>query len=90
MPLVEQVKPLPRGKVVHESLTQWMRWTARNFDAGRDHHAWIVWTVTAVLPALAAWGMFVAVSHLNALLGLAFDIALRRLTRHWVRWAAQS
>ena len=78
--LIEQVKPLPRGNVVHDSLTQWMRWTARNFDAGRDRHAWIVWTVTAVLPALAAWGMFVAVSHLNSLLGLTFDIAVLYLT----------
>ena len=78
--LIEQVKPLPRGNVVHDALTNWMRWTARNFDAGRDHHAWVVWSVTAVLPALAAWGMFVAVSHLNGLLGLAFDIGVLYLT----------
>ena len=34
--LIEQVKPLPRGNVVHDALTGWMRWTGRNFDAGRD------------------------------------------------------
>ena len=38
--LLEQVKPLPRGNVVHDSLTGWIRATARNFDAGKDSHAW--------------------------------------------------
>jgi adenosylcobinamide-phosphate synthase len=37
--LLEQVKPLPRGNVVHDALTGWMQWTARNFDAGRESHA---------------------------------------------------
>ena len=47
--LIEQLKPLPRGNVIHDSLTGWMRWTGRNFDAGRDHHAWVVWIITAIL-----------------------------------------
>ena len=51
--LLEQVKPLPRGNVVHDALTGWMRWTARNFDAGKESHAWVVWCVTALVPALA-------------------------------------
>ena len=56
--LLEQVKPLPRSNVVHDALTGWMRWTARNFDAGRDSHAWVVWCVTALAPALLTWAVF--------------------------------
>ncbi|MDQ6679642.1 MAG: CobD/CbiB family protein, partial [Pseudomonadota bacterium] len=78
--LIEQVKPLPRGNMVHDVLTSWMRWTARNFDAGRDRHAWVVWCVTALLPALMAWGLFWPANRLNVLVGLAFDVAVLYLT----------
>ena len=78
--LIEQLKPLPQGNVVHDSLTAWMRWTSRNFDAGRDRHAWIVWSITAVLPALAAWGLHAAISHFSLLLALAWDVVVLYLT----------
>ena len=78
--LIEQVKPLPRGNPVHDALTSWMRWAARNFDAGQDRHAWVVWCVTVLVPAFAAWGLFVAIAHLNVLLGLAFDVSVLYLT----------
>jgi adenosylcobinamide-phosphate synthase len=52
--LIEQLKPLPRNNPVHDTLTQWMRWTGRNFDAGRPHHAWVVWGVTVIAPSLLA------------------------------------
>ena len=58
--LIEQLKPLPRRNVVHDALTGWMRWTGRNFDAGRDHHAWVVWGVTVLVPALLACAIHVA------------------------------
>ena len=48
--LLEQLKPLPRGNRVHEALTAWMRWTGRNFDAGRESHAWVVWSVAVLVP----------------------------------------
>ena len=54
--LLEQLKPLPRDNVVHDTLTGWMRWTGRNFDAGRDHHAWVVWCVTVLVPAMDRTG----------------------------------
>ena len=50
--LIEQLKPLPRGNVIHDALTSWMRWTGRNFDAGREHHAWVVWAITCIVPSL--------------------------------------
>ena len=78
--LIEQLKPLPRGNVVHDSLTGWMRWTARNFDAGRDHHAWVVWGITVVVPALLAWGIYAGLVHVNGLLGLLWEVAVLYLT----------
>jgi adenosylcobinamide-phosphate synthase len=78
--LIEQLKPLPRGNLVHDTLTAWMRWTGRNFDAGRDHHAWVVWGITAIVPAVLAALLFVALDHALWLLGLAWNIAVLYLT----------
>ena len=78
--LIEQLKPLPRGNVVHDSFTSWMRWTARNFDAGRDHHAWVVWAITVVVPALLAWGIHAGLVHVSSLLGLVWDVVVLYLT----------
>ncbi len=79
--LIEQLKPLPRGNFIHDSLTGWMRWTGRNFDAGRDHHAWVVWVITALLPALLAWGVHAALAHFSLLLALLWNVAVLYLTR---------
>ena len=78
--LIEQLKPLPRGNVVHDSLSGWMRWTGRNFDAGRDHHAWVVWGITALVPALAAWGLHAALAHFSVLLALLWDVMVLYVT----------
>ena len=78
--LIEQLKPLPRGNVIHDSLTGWMRWTGRNFDAGRDHHAWVVWIITVLVPALWAWGVYAALAHFSLLLALLWNVAALYLT----------
>ncbi|WP_280152448.1 CobD/CbiB family protein [Piscinibacter sp. XHJ-5] len=78
--LIEQLKPLPRNNPVHDALTQWMRWTGRNFDAGRPHHAWVVWGVTVLAPSLLAWGVYLALAHFNALFGLAWNVAVLYVT----------
>lgn len=78
--LIEQLKPLPHGNPVHDALTGWMHWTGRNFDAGRDHHAWVVWCVTVLLPALLAWGVYAAIGHFSLLLALLWNVAVLYLT----------
>ena len=78
--VLEQVKPLPRGNVIHDGLTGWIRGTARNFDAGKDSHAWIVWSITVLVPAAACAAVYIALAHFNSLLGLAFDLAVLYLT----------
>src|SRR5664280_258144 len=78
--LLEQVKPLPRRNAIHDALTGWMDWTATNFDAGRDSHAWVVWCVTALAPALLTLGIFLGLDRISGLLGLAFDVGVLYLT----------
>jgi adenosylcobinamide-phosphate synthase len=50
--LIEQVRPLVGNTAVHDSARRYSRWAARSFDAGKDGHAWIVWSVVALAPAV--------------------------------------
>ena len=78
--LLEQVKPLPRSNPIHDALTAWIRGTARHFDAGREAHAWVVWCITVLVPAVVCWGIYAGLSQLSTLLGLAFNVAVLYLT----------
>lgn len=78
--LIEQLKPLPHGNPVHEGLIAWTRWTARNFDAGKSHHASIVWLITVLLPSLAVAGVHLAIAQFSVLLALVFSVAVLYLT----------
>ena len=78
--LIEQLKPLPRRNFVHDALTGWMRWTGRNFDAGKDHHAWVVWGVTALVPALVAWAIYLLIGRFSLLAALAWNVAVLYVT----------
>jgi len=78
--LVEQLKPLPHGNKVHDGVIAWVRWTGRNFDAGREHHAAVVWTITAVGPALLAAAVHIAIRQFSDMLALAFTVLMLYLT----------
>jgi adenosylcobinamide-phosphate synthase len=78
--LLEQLKPLPRDNWIHETLAAWVRWTGRNFDAGRPHHTWVVWCVSVGVPVAVVAVLYLLAAHFSLLLGLAFDVALLYLT----------
>ncbi|HET9643331.1 MAG TPA: CobD/CbiB family protein [Burkholderiaceae bacterium] len=78
--MIEQLKPLPRDNWVHDSLISWVGWAGRNFDAGREHHAWVVWCITVLVPSLAVFGVYLAIRHFSSALGLAFDVVVLYLT----------
>ena len=78
--VIEQFKPLPRKNRVLEALQSWIAWSARNFDAGQSRHAWVVWGVTVVVPALVVTGVYELLRHHSFLLGLAFDVGVVYLT----------
>ena len=51
--LLEQARPLARANVIHGLLLGWVRWTARNFDAGRPQHGPLAWAIAVLLPSLS-------------------------------------
>ena len=56
--LLEQARPLGRGNRVHASLRAWVRWSTRNFDAGKPFHGWLAWAFAVVGPALATLAIY--------------------------------
>ena len=78
--LIEQLRPLPRVNGVHEALVAWTRWAGRNFDAGREHHAWVVWGVTVVGPTLLVWAIYLALLQFSLLLAFAWNVAVLYVT----------
>ena len=78
--LLEQLKPLPRDNVVHHGLRGWVAFSGRSFDAGGRHHAWVVWCVSVLVPALAVLAIHLALAPRAPLLALAFEVVLLYLT----------
>ncbi len=78
--VIEQFKPLPRDNWVHHLLVSWVGWTGRNFDAGRAHHAWVVWGVSVGAPGLLLGAVYLAIAHWSLLLALLFDVGVLYLT----------
>jgi adenosylcobinamide-phosphate synthase len=78
--LIEQLRPLPRDNWVHDALVSWVGWTGRNFDAGRERHAVVVWCITVLAPALASSAVYIAVARYSLLLALAFNVLVLYLT----------
>ena len=78
--VIEQLRPLPQGNPVHEGLIAWSRWTGFNFDAGREHHAWVVWTVTVFVPAVLVWLVHWALDSYSSILSLAWDLVVLYMT----------
>ncbi len=78
--VIEQLKPLPRDNWIHHALISWVAWTGRNFDAGRERHAWVVWAVSVLGPGLAIFTLYFAIHHFSLILAVAFDVAVLYLT----------
>src|SRR6185295_8097196 len=45
---------------------------------GKEHHAWIVWSITVLVPTIACVAAYLALAQFR--LGLAFDVAVLYLT----------
>ncbi|MED5618617.1 CobD/CbiB family protein [Ideonella sp. BN130291] len=78
--MLEQLKPLPRDNWVHDTLISWVGWTGRNFDAGKEHHAWVVWCVTVLVPTAVTIGLYLAIVHFTLIGAFVFDVAVLYLT----------
>jgi adenosylcobinamide-phosphate synthase len=78
--VIEQLKPLPRDNQIHDMLVAWVRWTDRNLDAGRPHHAWVVWCVSVLAPCVLVSIAWLLVRELSVVLALLLNVALLYLT----------
>ncbi len=56
--LLEQARPLGRANVVHASMRVWVRWSTRNFDAGKSFHGWLAWGFAVGGPSLVALAVY--------------------------------
>lgn len=78
--LIEQARPLPRGRALQQGMSRWAEWIRRHFDAGRARHAWVVWGMTVVAPAVVTAALYLAIQEVSVLLALALDVAVLYLT----------
>jgi adenosylcobinamide-phosphate synthase len=78
--LIEQARPLPRGRALQQGMSRWAEWIRRHFDAGRARHAWVVWGMTVVAPAVVTGVVYLAIQEVSVLLALALDVAVLYLT----------
>jgi adenosylcobinamide-phosphate synthase len=56
--LVEQARPLRQGNFIHTSMRGWVRWSARNLDAGQTIHGWLTWVCAVIFPAASAAAVY--------------------------------
>ncbi|NBD19648.1 CobD/CbiB family protein [Aquabacterium fontiphilum] len=78
--LAEQLKPLSNLNPIHHGLVGWVRWAGRNFDAGDEVHAKVVWGVTVVAPAVLVALVYVLIDRYSTVLALLFDVAILYFT----------
>jgi adenosylcobinamide-phosphate synthase len=57
-----------------------VRWTGRNFDAGHEHHAVIVWAITVLVPGIVVALVYLGLRHFSVLLALALNVLVLYLT----------
>ncbi len=78
--LIEQARPLSASNAVHEALTAWVRWVARQADNGQLWHARLAWGASVVAPALLAGVVFVLLGWFSAVLAFAWLVLVLYLT----------
>lgn len=89
--VLEQARPLSATNPLYQLIEKWVAGVARTLDAGVRHIAWATWSVTTLMPALAAllvhaaatlWaGWFVAVLWNVALLYVT--LGFRQFSHHF-------
>ena len=79
--LLEQARPLGQLNPVHNTNRGWVRWVARNFDAGKPQHGWLTWSLSVVAPALLACAIhWVLVWSLGWVAAVFWNIAVLYVT----------
>lgn len=75
--LIEQVRPLMPGNLVHSSLRGWARSSLRQFDAGTPNSAWLAWCSAVAFPALVSVAVYwLLQGFLGVLAALVWHVAI--------------
>ncbi len=78
--LLEQLRPMPRDNAIQQGLKAWVAWVGSNFDAGKPHHGWVVWSVSVGGPTLLVMAAYLLAVRYSLLAGLAIDVAVLYVT----------
>lgn len=78
--LIEQLRPMPHNSFVQRTVHDFVDAVGRNFDAGKAHHAWVVWALAVVLPAVAVVLVYLGVARYSAAAAFALDVLVLYLT----------
>lgn len=91
--LLEQARPLGQLNSVHNANRGWVRWVVMNFDAGKQHHGWLVWCVSVLVPAAVAcavhWALMETVGWIAAMVWnvaiLYVTLGFRQFSHHFTQ-----
>jgi adenosylcobinamide-phosphate synthase len=78
--LLEQVKPLTRIRLFEKILARWLLWVGQRLDAGKDHHTWLVWGLTILLPAIVVGWLYHLTSDFSSILTFILIVVVLYLT----------
>ena len=78
--LIEQIRPLPYLRVVHQPLSQLAAFIERQFNAGEKNNGLIAWIFITGALVLIAGAVHVALYALNPLLAWGWNVLLLYLT----------
>ena len=78
--LIEQLRPLPYRRVVHEPLTRLAGFLERLFNAGERNHGQIAWLIAVGGMVLIAGGVYAVLHSLNPLLAWCWNVLVLYLT----------
>ncbi len=78
--LLEQVRPLPYRRWVHEPLSRLAGFLASRFDAGERRNGIIAWLVAVVVPLLISAGIHSFLADFSSLLAWLLNVVVLYLT----------
>jgi adenosylcobinamide-phosphate synthase len=71
---------MPRDSLVQNAVRAWVDAVGRNFDAGRSHHAWLVWGLSVLVPSAAIAALYLLVQRYSLIAALALDVLVLYVT----------
>jgi adenosylcobinamide-phosphate synthase len=78
--LLEQLRPMPANGAVRSRVSAWVDVIVRNFDAGRAHHAWLVWALAVLVPTAIVAGTFLLIQRYSVAAAFALDVLVLYVT----------